>query len=77
MPGKKSFLLHRTFTLGYLCTIALISFIHVEFLEYLSFKQFKLIVKLKRIESGVTIPKGLFTLYLNVKKVTAKIFWPP
>jgi hypothetical protein len=27
-----------------------------------------------RIESGVTIPKGLFTLYLNVKKVTAKIF---
>jgi hypothetical protein len=25
-----------------------------------------------RIESGVTIPKGLFTLYLNVKKVTAK-----
>jgi hypothetical protein len=30
-----------------------------------------------RIESGVTIPKGLFTLYLNVKKVTAKIFWPP
>jgi hypothetical protein len=28
-----------------------------------------------RIESGVTIPKLLlFTLYLNVKKVTAKIF---
>jgi preprotein translocase subunit SecE len=47
------------------------------FLEYLSFKQFKLIVKMTRIESGVTIPKGLFTLYLNVKKVTAKIFWPP
>jgi preprotein translocase subunit SecE len=41
------------------------------------FKQFKLIVKLTRIESGVRIPKGLFTLYLNVKKVTAKIFWPP
>jgi hypothetical protein len=40
-------------------------------------KQFKLIVKMTRIESGVTIPKGLFTLYLNVKKVTAKIFWPP
>jgi hypothetical protein len=60
-----------------LCTIALILFIHVGFLEYLSFKQFKLIVKLTRIESGVTIPKGLFTLYLNVKKVTAKIFWPP
>jgi hypothetical protein len=38
------------------------------------FKQFKLIVKLTRIESGVTIPKGLFTLYLNAKKVTAKIF---
>jgi hypothetical protein len=56
--------------------------IHVGFLEYLSFKQFKLIVKMTRIESGVTIPKGLFlrclfTLYLNVKKVTAKIFWPP
>jgi hypothetical protein len=51
--------------------IALILFIHVEFLEYLSFKQFKLIVKLTRIESGVTIHKGLFTLYLNVKKVTA------
>jgi hypothetical protein len=64
------------FTSGYLCTIALILFIHVGFLEYLSFKQFKLIVKMTRIESGVTIPKGLFTLYLNVKKVTAKIFWP-
>jgi hypothetical protein len=72
-----SFLLHRTFTSGYQCTIALILFIHVGFLEYLGFKQFKLIVKLTRIESGVTIPKGLFTLYLNVKKVTAKIFWPP
>jgi hypothetical protein len=75
-----SFLLHRTFTSGYLCTIVLILFIHAGFLEYLSFKQFKLIVKLTRIESGVTIPKGLFTLftlYLNVKKVTAKIFWPP
>jgi preprotein translocase subunit SecE len=72
-----SFLLHRTFTSGYLCTIALILFIHVGFLEYLSFKQFKLIVKMTRIESGVTIPEGLFTLYLNVKKVTAKIFWPP
>jgi hypothetical protein len=53
-----SFLLHRTFTSGYLCTIALILFIHVGFLEYLSFKQFKLIVKMTRIESGVTIPKG-------------------
>jgi hypothetical protein len=51
--------------------IALILFIHVEFLEYLSFKQSKLIVKMTRIESEVTIPKGLFTLYLNVKKVTA------
>jgi preprotein translocase subunit SecE len=39
--------------------------------------QFKLIVKMTRIESGVTISKGLFTLYLNVKKVTAQIFWPP
>jgi hypothetical protein len=71
------FLLHRTFTSGYLCTIALILFIHVGFLEYLSFKRFKLLVKLTRIKSGVTIPKGLFTHYLNVKKVTAKIFWPP
>jgi hypothetical protein len=44
--------------------IALILFIHVGFLEYLSFKQFKLIVKMTRIESGVTIPKGLFTLYV-------------
>jgi hypothetical protein len=69
--------IHRTFTSGYLCTIALILFIHVGFFEYLSFKQFKLIVKMTRIKSGVTIPKGLFTLYLNVKKVTAKIFWPP
>jgi hypothetical protein len=60
-----------------LSLIALILFIHVGFLEYLSFKQFKLIVKMTRIESGVTIPKGLFTLYLNVKKVTAKIFWLP
>jgi hypothetical protein len=60
-----------------LCTIALILFIHIGFLEYLNFKQFKLIVKMTRIESGVTIAKGLFTLYLNVKKVTAKIFWPP
>jgi hypothetical protein len=33
--------------------------------------------QMTRIESGVTIPKGLFTLYLNVKKVTAKISWPP
>jgi hypothetical protein len=72
-----SFLLHRTFTSGYLCTIALILFIHIGFLEYLSFKQFKLIVKMTRIGSGVTIPKDLFTLYLNVKKVTAKNFWPP
>jgi hypothetical protein len=30
-----------------------------------------------RIESGVTVPKGLFILYVNVKIVTAKIFWPP
>jgi hypothetical protein len=55
--------------------IAVILFIHVGFLEYLSFKQFKLIVKMTRIESVVTIPKGLFTLYLNVKKVTAKKFF--
>jgi hypothetical protein len=34
-----SFLLHRTFTAGYLCTIALILFIHVGFLGYLSFKR--------------------------------------
>jgi hypothetical protein len=58
-------------------SLRLILFIQVGFLEYLSFKQFKLIVKMTRIESGVTIPKGLFTLYLNVKKVTAKICWPP
>jgi hypothetical protein len=25
----------------------------------------------------VTVPKGLFTLYVNVKIVTAKIVWPP
>jgi hypothetical protein len=69
-------------TSGYLCTIALILFIHVGFLEYLSFKQFKLIVKntvvkMTRIESGVTVSKGLFTIYGNVKIVTATIFWPP
>jgi hypothetical protein len=58
-------------------SLRLILFIQVGFLEYLSFKQFKLIVKMTRIESGVTVPKGLFTLYLNVKKVTAKICWPP
>jgi hypothetical protein len=29
------------------------------------------------IESGVTVPKGLFTIYMNVKIVTAKIFWLP
>jgi hypothetical protein len=58
-------------------SLRLILFIQVGVLEYLSFKQFKLIVKMTRIESGVTIPKGLFTLYLNVKKVTVKIFWPP
>jgi hypothetical protein len=29
------FLLHSTFTSGYLCTIALILFIHVGFLEYI------------------------------------------
>jgi preprotein translocase subunit SecE len=34
-------------------------------------------VKMTRIESGVTIPKGLFTLYGNVKIVMAKIVWPP
>jgi hypothetical protein len=34
-------------------------------------------VKMTRIESGVTVPKGLFTLYMNVKIVTATIFWPP
>jgi hypothetical protein len=40
-------------------------------------------VKMTRIESGVTDPKGLllyffiyFTTYVNVKIVTAKIFWP-
>jgi hypothetical protein len=50
------------------CTTALILFIHVGFLEYL---------KMTSIESGVTVPKGLFTLYMNVKIVMAKIFWPP
>jgi hypothetical protein len=60
-----------------LSTIALILFIHVGFLEYLSFKQFKLIVKMTRIESGDTVSKGLFTIYGNVKMVTAKNFWPP
>jgi hypothetical protein len=40
--------------------IALILFIHVGFLKYLSLKQFKLIVKMTRIESGVTVRKGLF-----------------
>jgi hypothetical protein len=70
MTGRSKFIVRHS-------TIALILFIHVGFLEYMSFKQFKLIVKMTRIESGVTIPKGLFTLYLNVKKVTAKIFWPP
>jgi hypothetical protein len=44
------------------CTIALILFIHVGFLEYLSFKQFKLIVKMTRIESGVTIIYTLLEL---------------
>jgi hypothetical protein len=34
----------------------IITIIHVGFLEYLSFKQFKLIVKMTRIESEVTIP---------------------
>jgi hypothetical protein len=34
-------------------------------------------VKMIRIESGVTVPKGLFALYMNVKIVTAKICWPP
>jgi hypothetical protein len=32
-------------------------------------------VKMTRIESGVTVPKGLFTLYVNAKIVTAKIFF--
>jgi hypothetical protein len=31
-------------------------------------------VKVTRIASGVTVPEGLFTLYVNVKIVTAKIF---
>jgi hypothetical protein len=34
-------------------------------------------VKMTRIECGVTVPKDLFTLYVNVKIVTAKIFWSP
>jgi hypothetical protein len=34
-------------------------------------------VKMTRIESGVTVPKGLFTLYMNVKIVTAKYFLAP
>jgi hypothetical protein len=33
-------------------------------------------VQMTRIESGVTVPKDLFTLYVNVKIVTAKNFWP-
>jgi hypothetical protein len=70
MTGRLKFIVRHS-------TIALILFIHVGSFEYLIFKQFKLIVKMTRIESGVTIPKGLFTLYLNVKKVTAKIFWSP
>jgi hypothetical protein len=32
-------------------------------------------VKMTRIENGVTVPKGLFTLYVNAKIVTAKIFF--
>jgi hypothetical protein len=33
-------------------------------------------VKMTRIESGVTVPKGLFTLYMNVKivSVTHSVF---
>jgi hypothetical protein len=53
---------------------ALILFIHVGILEYLSFKQFlidwqnnNMHVKMTRIESVVTVPKDLFTLYVNVK----------
>jgi hypothetical protein len=72
-----SFSTTQAFTSGYLSTTALILFIHVGFLEYLSFKQFKLIVKMTRIESGDTVSKGLFTIYGNVKMVTAKNFWPP
>jgi hypothetical protein len=34
-------------------------------------------VKMTRIESGVTVPKDLFTLYVNVKIVAGKIFWAP
>jgi hypothetical protein len=34
-------------------------------------------VKIRRIESGVMVPEGLFTLHMNVKIVMAKIFWPP
>jgi hypothetical protein len=34
-------------------------------------------VKMTRIETGVTVPKGLFTLYMNVKITTAKNIWPP
>jgi hypothetical protein len=51
----------------YLYTTALILFIHIGFLEYLSFT----------LKNGITVPKDLFTLYVNVKIVTAKIFWPP
>jgi hypothetical protein len=72
-----SFLLHTTFTSGYLYTTALILFIRVGFLECLTFEQFKLIVKMTRIESGVAVSGGLFAVYWSVGMVTAGIFWPP
>jgi hypothetical protein len=33
--------------------------------------------KMTRIQNGVTVPQDLFTLYVNLNIVTAKIFWPP
>jgi hypothetical protein len=61
---------------GYLSTTALILFIYVGFLEYLSFKQFKLIVRINNnMHVKITRIKSLFTLYMNVKIVTAKNFW--
>jgi hypothetical protein len=75
------FLLHRTFTSGYyLCTTALMLFIHRIFgtselyTIQIDWQNKNMHVKMTRIEGGVTVRKGLFILDGNVEIMTANIF---
>jgi hypothetical protein len=71
------FLLRRRFTSIYLCTTALMLFIHRifgTFELYTVWQNKNMHVKMTRIEGGVTVRKGLFILDGNVEIMTANIF---